>query len=78
MVICLERSANDLHMVQLIPMPPHHLCFSKFQNGLSFWYRSTHVVLEKRPLNDCGGGGSSLTSLTTLPVVNGDVHKVLK
>jgi len=22
MVICLERSANDLHMVQLMPLPP--------------------------------------------------------
>ena len=53
MVICLERSGNDLHMVQLMPLPPHHLCFSKIQNGLSFWYRPTQVVLEKRPLNDC-------------------------
>ena len=34
MVICLERSANDLHMVQLMPLPPHHLCFSKIQNGM--------------------------------------------
>ena len=25
----------------------------KIQNGLSFWHRSTQVVLEKRPLNDC-------------------------
>jgi len=24
MVICLERGANDLHMVQLMPLPPHH------------------------------------------------------
>jgi len=24
-VICLERSANDLHMVQLMPLSPHHL-----------------------------------------------------
>ena len=53
MVICLEQSANDLHMVQLMPLPPHHLCFSKIQNGLSFWYWPTQVVLEKRPLNDC-------------------------
>ena len=57
MVICLERSANDLHMVKLMPLPPHHLCFSKIQNGLSFWYRPMPVVLEKRSLNDCGGGG---------------------
>ena len=25
MVICLERDANDLLMVQLMPLPPHHL-----------------------------------------------------
>jgi len=25
MVACSERGANDLHMVQLIPLPPHHL-----------------------------------------------------
>jgi len=24
-VICLEWGANDLHMVQLMPLPPHHL-----------------------------------------------------
>jgi len=24
-VICLECGANDLHMVQLMPLPPHHL-----------------------------------------------------
>jgi len=25
MVICLEQGANDLHMAQLMPLPPHHL-----------------------------------------------------
>ena len=25
MVICLERGENDLHMVQLMPLPYHHL-----------------------------------------------------
>ena len=25
MVVCLLRGANDLHMVQLMPLPPHHL-----------------------------------------------------
>ena len=25
MVVCLERGANDLHMVQLMPLPPHLL-----------------------------------------------------
>jgi len=24
-VICLQRGANDLHMVQLMPLPPRHL-----------------------------------------------------
>jgi len=24
-VICLERGANDLRIVQLMPLPPHHL-----------------------------------------------------
>jgi len=36
-----KRSANGLHMVQLMPLPPHHVCFSEIQNGLSFWYRLT-------------------------------------
>jgi len=26
-VICLERGADDLLMVQMMPLPPHHLCF---------------------------------------------------
>ena len=25
MVVCLERGANNLHMVQPMPLPPHHL-----------------------------------------------------
>jgi len=50
-VICLERDANDLHIVQLMLLPPCH--FSKIQNGLFFWYRPTQVVLYKRPLNGC-------------------------
>jgi len=28
MVICLERGANDLHVVQLMPLPPHYLLFT--------------------------------------------------
>ena len=34
---------------QLMPLPPHHLCFSKIQNGLSFWNRLTQVVPDKGP-----------------------------
>jgi len=35
-VICLERGANDLHMVQLMPLPPIISCFFKIQNGSTF------------------------------------------
>jgi len=40
----LERSADSLHMVQLMPLPPYHVCFSKVLNGLSFWYRLTVMM----------------------------------
>jgi len=38
MVICLERGANDLHMVQLMTLPPRPIisCFIKIQIGLTF------------------------------------------
>jgi len=35
MVICLERGA-DLHIAQLMPLPPTVSCFSKIQIGLPF------------------------------------------
>jgi len=25
MVVCLEQGADDLHMVQLMPLPPDHI-----------------------------------------------------
>jgi len=51
MVICLERGGGDLYMVQLMPLPPHDLCI-KIEIGLVFLVLLTHVVLEKRPLNN--------------------------
>jgi len=48
---CLTRGANDMHMVQLMPLPPHHLCFNKIQNSLSFWYRAIAKLPAKKPLN---------------------------
>ena len=33
MVICLELGADDLHMVQLMPLPPIISCFVKIHNG---------------------------------------------
>jgi len=37
MIICLQRRANDLYIVQLMPLPPRYLCFIEIQNGLPFW-----------------------------------------
>jgi len=48
MVICLELGANDVHMVQLMPLPPIISCFIKIQNGLPFWWWLTQVFLEKK------------------------------
>jgi len=50
-VICLERGAACLHMVQLMhPKPPSALASIKSRLVLPFWYWLTQVVLEKRPL----------------------------
>ena len=54
MVICLERDA-DLHMAQLMPLPPTVSCFSKIQIGFTFLVLAHPVVPEKGPLNVCGG-----------------------
>jgi len=35
-VICLKQGANDLHMVQLLPLPPIVSGFIKIQIGLTF------------------------------------------
>jgi len=49
-VICVERSANDLHMIQLMPLPPNHvlLCQNTDWINLSgaglprlFWRKET-------------------------------------
>jgi len=58
MVICLKQGANDLHMVQLMPLPPHHLLL----HGLPFWWWLTQAVLEKRLSN----GHSSSNSQSTI------------
>ena len=56
MVICLERGADCLHIVQLMPPRPKtlsSLVSFKSRLVLPFWYRLAQVVLEKRPLNRC-------------------------
>ena len=47
-VICLERGA-DLHMAQLMPLPPTASCFSKIQIGFTFLVPVHRVVREKGP-----------------------------
>ena len=67
MVTCLERGADCLHMVQLMPLHPKvpsSLALFESRPVLNFWYWLTQVVPEKWPLNECGsgGGGSSSSS----------------
>ena len=55
-VICLERGADCLHIVQLMPLhpkTPSSLASLKSRLVLPFWYWLNQVVLEKRPLNGC-------------------------
>jgi len=58
-VICLQRGADCLHMVQLMPLPsktPSSLASFKSRLVSPFCYRLTQVDLEKRPLNGCSSG----------------------
>jgi len=62
-VICLERGADCLHMVQLTPLPSkhHHLLPHLIPDlFLPFWYWLTQVVLEKRPLNRFSSSSGNL------------------
>ena len=61
-VICLERGAVFLHMVQLMSLHPKTSSFlASFKSRLvlPFWYRLTQLVLEERPLNGCSSSSSS-------------------
>ena len=56
MVICLQRDADCLHMVQLMPLPsqnPTISCLISIQTAFTFLVPAYRVVLEKRPLNGC-------------------------
>jgi len=58
-VICLERGADCLHMVQLTASQnPSSLASCKSRLVLLFWYRLSQVVLEKRPLNGCSSSST--------------------
>ena len=52
MVICLEQGA-DLHMAQLMPLPPSVSCFSKIQIGFNFLVLAHSGSLRRGPLNGC-------------------------
>ena len=52
-VICLEWGEMICIWFSWCHCHPIISCFRRIQNGLSFWYWPTQVVLEKRPLNGC-------------------------
>jgi len=49
-VICLEQGA-DLHMAQLMPLPPTVSCFNKIQSGFTFLVLAHPGSPGKGPLN---------------------------
>jgi len=60
-VICLERGAARLHMVQLTPLhpkTPSSLVSFISRLVLPFWYRLIQVVPEKRLLNGCSSSNN--------------------
>ena len=67
-VICLERGADCLHMVQLIPLhpkTPSSLASFKSRLVLPCYYRLIQVALEKRPLNGCSSSCCCMCMLLT-------------
>jgi len=68
-VIYLERGADCLHMVRLMPLHPKipsSLASFKSRLVLHFWYQLTQVVLERRPLN--GNSGVAVVVVIVLPL----------
>ena len=53
MVICLERHANDLHMIQLMPLPSR--ASLKSRTVQPFWCRLTRAVPEKEAVKWASG-----------------------
>jgi len=58
MVICLQQGANDLHMVQLMPLPPDHLLLQKKPEWFTFLVPAYPGGPRKRLLNGCSGSSS--------------------
>ena len=52
-VICLERGANDLHMVQLMPLPPHLFLLQENPYWFTFLLLAYPGCPGERPLDGC-------------------------
>jgi len=50
-VICLERGANDLHMVQLMALPPYHLLLLQNPERFTFLVPAYSRCPGKKPVN---------------------------
>jgi len=57
-IICLEQGANDLHMVQLMPLPPHHLLLQQNPEWFTFLVPAYPGCPKKRPLSGCSSSSS--------------------
>jgi len=53
MVICLEQSADDLHIVQLMPLPAHDLLFHYNPEWCTLLVPAYRGCPGKRPLIEC-------------------------
>ena len=70
-VICLERGADCLHMIKLMPLPsqnPTISCLIKTQNGFTCLVLVNPGCPVKRSLNGCLGWVSR--AQTTLPIIS--------
>jgi len=56
MVISLEQGANDLHMVQLMPLLPRHLLLQQNPEWFILLVPAYPGCPGKRPLNGCACG----------------------
>ena len=58
MFVCLEHSANDLHVVQLMPLPPNYLLLRENPEWFNFLVLVYQGCPGKRPLNGCSNSSS--------------------
>jgi len=52
-VTCLEQHVNDLHMVQLMPLPPHCLLLPYIEIDLTFLVPACPGCTGKDAINNC-------------------------